>query len=311
MIRIFLIILVAAVLLSVLLGYVTFRMGFYYDNKERDMYRLDEGEYAPTNGTMIARVHELAELPYEEVSITSNDGLKLYGKYYAGAPGAPIALMVHGYHAIAERDFCAYHKMMREKNYNILLIDQRSHGKSEGHAVTFGVLEREDVLEWCRYLMLRFGQDTRILLMGVSMGAATVMMSTALPLPSNVKGIVADCGYSSPEKIIKLVIPSMVPFPTPIVYPFVKLGAVIFGHFSVTGASAESAMKQCQLPILFIHGEADTFVPFYMVHEVYDACVSGHKALYPVPGVVHARASLADYEGCLARVNELCEEIGL
>ncbi|MCR5271637.1 MAG: alpha/beta hydrolase [Lachnospiraceae bacterium] len=306
------VVILVLVLFAILIAYATYMMGFYWDRtKERDPLRLDTNEYAPYNDLMIDQVGKILQEPYEEVYITSNDGLRLFGKYYERKAGAPVELMVHGYHAVAERDFPFYLKYAFEREHNVLLIDQRSHGNSEGHTVCFGVKEREDVLLWCRYLVERLGEDVKILLEGVSMGSATVMMSTALPLPENVKGVVADCGYTSPEDIIKLVIPAMVPVPVNAIYPFVKLGAVLFGHFSITSASAIEAMKTIKQPILFIHGENDTFVPFYMVKELYDACNSPLKCKYTVKNAPHARSTFEDYVGCADELGKFMDKLGI
>lgn len=305
-------IIIVLLVLTFAVAYGTYRMGFYWDRtKDRDPLRIDTAEYAPYNDRMISQVKKILEIPFEEVHITSNDGLNLYGKFYHTSEDAPVVIMVHGYHAVAERDFPYYFKYSYERGHNILLIDQRSHGNSEGHTVCFGVKEREDVKLWCDYIVKRMGTDVKIMLEGVSMGSATVMMSTALNLPSNVKGVVADCGYTSPEDIIKLVIPAMVPVPVKAIYPFVKLGAVVFGHFSVTSASPIEAMKTLKLPILFVHGENDTFVPFYMVNELYEACNSPKKYKYTVKNAPHARSTFEDYEGCENALNSFTKEIGL
>ncbi|MCR5468470.1 MAG: alpha/beta hydrolase [Lachnospiraceae bacterium] len=310
--KILLVILIIIIVLSLIVAYGTYRMGFYWDRtSQRDPLRLDENEYAPYNDLMISQVKKILAVPYEKVYITSKDGLKLFAKYYHKSDDAPVEIMVHGYHAVAERDFPFALKFAFERGHNVLLIDQRSHGESEGHTVCFGVKEREDVLLWSEYIVKRLGPNVKILLSGVSMGSATVMMATALPLPKNVVGVIADCGYTSPEDIIKLVTPAMVPIPVNVIYPFVKLGALIFGHFSITAASAIEAMQTIKLPILFIHGENDTFVPFYMVNELYDACNSPKKYIYTVKNAPHARSTFEDYEGCARKMDEFMTEIGI
>lgn len=127
-------------------------------------------------------------------------------QYYAGRPGAPVQIMMHGYKSGAERDFCGGAQIAVQGGYHVLLVDQRAHGKSEGRCLTFGIQERYDCRAWVNYAVGRFGADTKILLYGVSMGAATVLMAGGLNLPRNVVGIVADCGYSSPAAIIRKVI---------------------------------------------------------------------------------------------------------
>ena len=147
------------------------------------------------------------------------------------------------------------------------MVDQRSHGKSEGNTITFGIKERRDCLSWIQYICERFGNDTPIILCGLSMGAATVLMATDLELPPNIKGIIADCPYSSPKAIIQKVCKDM-HLPPKLLYPFVKLGACLLAGFNLEESDAVSAVKNTSIPILIIHGDDDRFVPYYMSEEI-------------------------------------------
>ena len=189
-------------------SYVCYRLCFSVPKQtEADLFRLpDTEQYAPYREAMTQMVQTVLALPYEDVWIRSDDGLHLHGKYYAGRPGAPVQIMMHGYKSGAERDFCGGAQIAVQGGYHVLLVDQRAHGKSEGRCLTFGIQERYDCRAWVNYALGRFGADTKILLYGVSMGAATVLMAGGLNLPRNVVGIVADCGYSSPAAIIRKVI---------------------------------------------------------------------------------------------------------
>lgn len=148
-------------------------------------------------------IRDTLSIPYEDVFITSFDGLRLHAKFYAASERkAPVQIMFHGYKSSAERDFCGGLREGIDGGFNVLLVDQRAHGESEGKYLTFGVNERFDCLSWASYAAERFGNDVKIYLYGISMGAATVLMASALPLPKSVSGIVADCGYTSPKDII-------------------------------------------------------------------------------------------------------------
>ena len=237
-------------------------------------------------------MEQLKEITAEDVFINSFDGLKLHGRYYHVKDGAPLDIQFHGYNGNAMRDFCGGNKISRESGHNSLLIDQRAHGMSRGKTISFGINERKDCLSWVRYAVERFGEDTEIVLSGVSMGAATVLMASDLGLPKNVKAIVADCGYSSPKAIINKVMRDS-GLPDKLMYPFVWLGAMVFGKFNLTESSAVSAVSESDVPILIIHGGADDFVPCYMAEEIYKACRSEKKLLI-VPGAGHGMSYLVD-----------------
>ena len=154
-------------------------------------------------------IEEARNIPFERVYITSHDGLKLSGRYYHQQDGAPLDICFHGYRGTPARDFSGGIQIMLREGHNVLMIEERAHLESEGHTITFGIKERYDALDWIQYALQRFGEDTRIILVGISMGAATVLMASELELPEQVKGIVADCPYTSPEVIIKKVCKDM------------------------------------------------------------------------------------------------------
>ena len=130
-----------------------------------------------------------------------------------------------------------------------------------------------------------FGPDVKIILTGISMGASTVLNATGGPLPKNVIGVLADCGFSSPADIIKKVIRQM-GLPANISYPFVKLGARLYGKFDLEEITSAEAVKNCKLPVIFFHGEDDDYVPCEMSRINYDACPS-RKRLVTIPGAGH------------------------
>ena len=148
--------------------------------------------------------------------------------------------------------------------------------------------------------MKHFGPDVRIILTGISMGAATVMMAAGEPLPKNVVGVLADCGYSSPKEIILEVLKQM-KLPPKLCYPFVKLAARIYGHFDLEENAPVEAMKRAKVPVIFFHGEADDFVPCAMSRQCFAACAS-RKKLVTVPGAGHGLSYPMDVEGYLAAV---------
>lgn len=289
---IWIIIIAALILTAAALSYYAYRKAFLSDRKRQedwDGFIRRAGEEGPQVRELM---EQLKEITAEDVFINSFDGLKLHGRYYHVKDGAPLDIQFHGYNGNAMRDFCGGNKISRESGHNSLLIDQRAHGMSRGKTISFGINERKDCLSWVRYAVERFGEDTEIVLSGVSMGAATVLMASDLGLPKNVKAIVADCGYSSPKAIINKVMRDS-GLPDKLMYPFVWLGAMVFGKFNLTESSAVSAVSESDVPILIIHGGADGFVPCYMAEEIYKTCRSEKKLLI-VPGAGHGMSYLVD-----------------
>ena len=276
-------------LLVGIVAYICYRMAFYVPDRSPEAGeepQFPEGEiYDVFRDSMEKWAKETRAMPHEDMTVTAFDGLELWGKYYEYAPGAPIELMFHGYRGSAERDLSGGVQRCFKLGRSAVIVDQRCSGRSGGNVITFGVNEHRDCLTWVEHLCGRFGPDVRIILTGISMGAATVMMAAGKPLPENVIGVLADCGYSSPKEIIKKVIRQM-GLPADLAYPFVKLGARLYGHFDLEETAPEEALKKCKVPVIFFHGENDDYVPCEMSRINYDACTS-RKKLVTMPGAGH------------------------
>ena len=282
-------------LMIVLISYLCFRMAFYSPDRPTvpsDAIDIPEGKaYEEFREDMEKWARDLRAMPHEEMSITSFDGLTLRGKFYEYAPNAPIELMFHGYRGTAERDLSGGVARCFQLGRSALLVDQRGCSDSEGNVISFGINEHRDCLAWLDFAIQRFGKDVKIILTGISMGASTVLMVSDKDLPPNVLGILADCGFSSAKDIIKIVIRQM-GLPADAGYPFVKLGAKLFGHFDPEAHSAVEAVKHATVPVIFFHGDGDDYVPCEMSRINYEACTSkkklviipraGHGLSYPV-----------------------------
>lgn len=276
----------AAVLL---ISYGCYRFAFYVPDRkpvEEEKIELPKGPvYEPYREKMEFWITEARKMPYQEVQITSFDGLKLQGKFYEFAPGAPVEIMFHGYRGNAERDLSGgVHRCFKVRR-SALVVEQRCSRGSEGNTITFGINEHRDCLKWVDFAIDYLGSDIKIILTGISMGAATVMMAAGEKLPENVIGILADCGYTSAKEIMYHVMRTM-KLPPKICYPFVKLGAKLFGRFGLDENAPVEAMKRCTLPVIFFHGEADDFVPCSMSRENFEVCAA-RKRLVTVPGAGH------------------------
>ena len=265
---------------------------------------LGEEERAQTRALIAA----LDERPFERVSILSFDGLRLNGRLYHTRDGAPLAILCHGWQGTPTRDFCGGANACFDMGFNVLLIEQRAHCSSEGRATTLGVNERLDCLAWCRYAESRFGTDTPVLLVGISMGAAAVLMASELALPENVRGIVADCPFTSPEAILRSIGEAHAA-PVRLIMPLARLGARVFGGFSLVGqANAAEAVRHARVPILLIHGEADDLVPCAMSREI-AAANPALVELHTFPGAGHGLSYLADTQRYTRILRAFCARV--
>ena len=273
--------------------YGLYRYAFYSPrDAQNDDYHISTNAQMQVYRDEITRaIDALNALPYERVYINSADGLRLTGRYYPAKPGAPLVIACHGYRGTPSRDFSAGAEIYRSMGCALLLIEERGQCGSAGHTITFGAMEKYDVLLWTRWAAERFG-DIPILLGGISMGAATVLMTSALDLPENVCGIVADCPYTSAKDIICAVgRDSLIPMAW--LYPFVRISAKLFGRADLAQADALSAVKDAKVPILLIHGEDDRFVPCDMSRAI--AAANPEKIeFHTFPGAGHGLSCLVD-----------------
>lgn len=271
------------------ISYVCFRISFYSPPRKPlppDFVEVPEGEgYDLYHDKMVQWILDMRAMPQEAVSITSFDGLTLTGRFFEFAPGAPMEIMFHGYRGNAERDLSGGVERAFKLGRSVLLVDQRASRTSGGTVISFGINEHRDCLRWIDFAVSRYGSERKIILTGISMGAATVMMCADKDLPENVIGILADCGYSSPREIILKTIGQM-GIPKGLGWPFVKLGAFLFGHFDLEEDSPVKALKNAKVPVIFYHGDADDLVPCSMSRDCFDACTS-RKQLVVIPGAGH------------------------
>jgi hypothetical protein len=222
----------------------------------------------------------LAEQQMENVYILSNDGLNLHAYYLpASAPSDKLVIIHHGFTSKAT-DNAAHAKFFHDEGYGVLLLDLRAHGESEGKYVGFGILDRYDTREWVRYCRERFGGNIRIVLHGTSMGAATVLMALGLPeIQKRVSAVIADCGYTSPAEIFAHVIQKDYHLPTA---PILKAAGVMtkaMAGYGYSDYSTVEALSNNQVPVLFIHGKEDLFVPTWMTLKNYEVCPGKKKLL--------------------------------
>ena len=298
--------------LALLTSYICFRKVFYFGKKptvKEGEYDIPPGkEYDKYRSQLEAWIDEARSLPHEHFEITSHDGLRLHAKYYECNKDGIVELLFHGYKGNSERDMSGAIERCFSLGRNAFIVDQRACGASEGDVITFGIKEYRDCLDWINFAISHFGKDVRLIISGVSMGAATVVLAAGEKLPKNVVCALADCGYSSAEKIIKKVIKEM-GLPERILYPFVRLGAIVFGKFDPNERTPEEAITHASVPIILLHGDADGFVPCYMSEELYELC-SSKKKFVKISGADHGLAFPADKNGYLSAVADFQTECG-
>ena len=304
--EIVLIVLAAIAFIVIVFAYVSFRLTFYAASRKplpKGEYDVPEGEiYEEFREQMIEWQKSLAETKCKTFEICSRDGLTLRGRYYEYAPGAPLEIMFHGYRGNPMRDLGGGVERCFNLQRNTLIVSQRAHGESDGHVIGFGYYEKYDCLDWVNFAVHHFGDNQKIILTGISMGAATVLMASGEKLPDNVVCVLADCGYSSTRGIIRKVLKD-IHLPAPIVYPFVRLGAIIFAGFDPNKCNPIDAVKNAKVPIIFIHGDNDDFIPCQMSQDMYDACPT-EKAMYVCKGAGHGLAFPKDQQGYYAAVRD-------
>lgn len=231
----------------------------------------------------------LMQRKMEHITIKSKDGLTLHGDYVtADSPSDKLAITFHGYTGSGLSDCASISTYFLKQGYDCLIVDNRAHGKSEGDYIGFGILDRYDCLSWIRYAENHFGNDKKIVLYGVSMGAATVLMASGfLQFPESVKAIIADCAFTSPFDVFAHILKRDYHLPP---FPIMNITDNMCRQKAGYGFSEYStltAMKSARCPILFIHGMEDNFVPTWMTRKNFEACNSP-KELLLVPNAGHA-----------------------
>ncbi len=291
MLWIILLFLLAALALGAL--YYGYRLAFYYQDPQAGPLKyVRDDQTRDLESRFDKAIADFQAAPCEAVSITTWDGLTLTGRYYHNADGAPLLLQFHGYKGNPIRDFAGVWPVAQELGYNVLLVDQRCHGGSQGHTITFGIRERRDCLAWVDYARSRFG-PVPMYLMGVSMGAATVLMVSAMNLPENVRGIVADCPYDAPASIIQKVLGVEMGMPVKLIYPLIRMGGILYGRFDLEEFSPLEAVPHSPVPILLLHGDDDRFVPFQMSCNIH-AAAPDNIQFHAIPGSGHALNQVKD-----------------
>ncbi len=258
----------------------------------------EDGAYQGRGRQIRLWMEEMARCPGESVTIRGRDGVCLAGRYYPVNLRGPVVILFHGYRSGGLRDLCGLWRIARANGQNVLVVDQRAQGRSGGSTITFGVREHQDCLDWVQYTLARF-PGRPIFLAGVSMGGATVLLAAGETLPAAVRGIVADCPYTSAREMVEKIAKDL-KLPGKPVWLLVAAGALLYGHFDMRRANTLPAVEKARVPILLIHGEGDRLIPSKMTKTLARHCRSPHLlVLFPQAGHGHSCPwDMERYEKC-------------
>lgn len=240
------------------------------------------------------------------VTMTNREGMKLRAHYIPAENAKCTVIEFHGWNGSWDVEFSASSPRLHERGYNLLLVEQRGQGKSEGNVMTFGLKERFDLMDWIHWYQKNMDGEIPIYLGGVSMGATTVLMASPEDFPPQVKGIFADCGFTSPYAILTTVGKQRFHMMEHPGMDLLNLYSKKVKGLDLMSWTALDAVKEAKLPILFVHGKEDRFVPWQMTQELYDAC-SSEKELLLVEGASHGMSFVVDMDTYLRKIEEFVE----
>ncbi len=261
---------------------------------------FESGPLAKYKDVFKESLEYLDDLKSERVYTKSFDGLRLAASYYNNNNSDTTILLFHGYRSDGRFDFACAVKYYIEMGLNVLVVDQRANGESEGRLITFGIKERRDAVTWTKFIDKKYAPKN-IFLSGVSMGATTVMMAANLDLPKKVKGIIADCGFTAAPDIIKKVALQAFKINATPILPVLNLMCKILGHFSLYETTTIKALSESDIPIFFIHGKKDGFVPCEMTEQSHKAA-RAEKHICLVEDADHGISFLVDTDNIQKRI---------
>ncbi|MDD6305662.1 MAG: alpha/beta hydrolase [Clostridiales bacterium] len=254
----------------------------------------------------------MLEQPHEDVYQTAFDGLKLHAAYFPpikeNSEKKRVVICFHGYTSKGLADFTGLTDYYFRHGYAMLHPDARAHGDSEGDYIGFGCLDRKDALGWIDWVLQKCGTDVEIFLHGISMGGATVLMASGLELPPQVKGIISDCGFTSPKEVFTHVLNTMYHLPAFPIIPAANIVNKRLAGYGMDECNAKREVAKAKVPILFIHGSKDTFVPVKMCQELYDCCASPKKKLI-VEGAAHGESYFKDMKAYEEALDEFTNNL--
>lgn len=295
------IVIIVLLIIFIAIGGLYWAFDTAFVRKKGRLFSVESGPLAKYKDIFNDGLKYIDSLEYERLYIKSFDGLKLAASYYNNESENTI-LLFHGYRSDGRFDFACVVKYYIELGLNVLVVDQRANGESEGRLTTFGIKERRDAVSWTKFINDKYSPKN-IFLSGVSMGATTVMMAANLDLPENVRGIIADCGFTSAPDIIKKVARQAFKINATPVMPFLNIMCRLFGGFSLYETTTVKALSESDIPVFFIHGKCDGFVPCEM-SKISHKAARGEKHICIVDNADHGLSFLVDSDNIKRQISE-------
>lgn len=282
------ILIILAAVIAVLTGAAIYACG-YAINRPKKQSPPTEEIYIKRAEIRKKNNQRLYDLNPQDLSLKSIDGLEMKAWYLpAEKESKKFVICVHGHKCNGPDEFGhmmpLYHY---DLGFNYLLPDLTAHGRSEGKYIGFGSFDSQNILRWVNYLIDRFGEDIEIVLHGISMGAATVMLCNEMNPPSQVKCVIEDCGYTSAFEEMSNTLKGMIGFKFDFLVKMASSVCKIKAGYRFEDVDPLGNMKNAKNPMLFIHGETDSYVPFSFGKRLYDACPVEKDFMW-VPNTIHA-----------------------
>lgn len=271
----------------------------YKDDKIKKTwgYKIEEG------------YNKFLKLPVKDVYMNNRDGMKLRGYLVETEGATKTVIFSHGWRSMPLFDFSCIWDYYLDHKFNVLIIEHRANRESEGKYIYFGVKERFDIIDWANWTIERYGSQHKIFLSGISMGSAAVMMAVGTEgLPENVVGASCDCGYTSAADIFKHVLKKgfhLPPFP---ILHVAGLISKLLAKFDFEEFTSTEGVKNAKIPLLFIHGTADGFVPVEHTNKNIEACASEHVDVI-VEGAEHGLSFFTDPDAVIAGLESILKKV--
>lgn len=282
------------------------RIVFYTPMKgQNNDYQLTEStQFLGLTDKITELITNLCAVPCEHVYTMSYDHKKLHSRLYRNKNSNRVVIMFHGYRGTARRDFSGAGMHMIKKGYNVLLVDERGHGDSKGHSLAFGRKEKRDVLSWISFAKKELGENIEIILMGISMGAATILFA-AQDIKEPVK-LICDCPYSTIKEVLCSFMKRL-KLPIWIMWHSTKLSSLLISHASLTKDDASKSLKNSNCKALIIHGDKDSIVDHNFSYRIY--LENKEKVRYELfPNTDHGVAYMTDTERYTHVIDEFLDD---
>ena len=281
------------------------RIIFYSPKKgqNNDLQLTESTQFLGLTDIITKLITDLRDVPCEHVYTMSKDHKKLHSRLYRNKNSNRVVIMFHGYRGTARRDFSGAGMHMIKKGYNVLLVDERGHGESKGHSITFGAKEKWDVLTWISFAKKEFGENIDLVLAGISMGAASILFA-AQYIDRPVK-LICDCPFSTIEEVLCSFMRKL-KLRVWYTWPLTKLSSLLICHASLTKDDASKSLKNSLAKALIIHGEKDTVVDYNFSYRVY--LENKEKVRYELfPDTDHGVSYMTDTERYIRVIDEFIE----